>query len=52
MLQIHDSYFLVAIIDNDYISSNLFDTFDALVEKKMQAKPDTPFAVDNPLQIE
>lgn len=34
LYNIHDTYFLVAIVDNDYIDSNLFTVFDELIEKK------------------
>lgn len=27
----HDTYFLVAIIDNDYVDSILFDIFDEII---------------------
>lgn len=29
--QVHDTYFLVAIIDNDYVDSILFDIFDEVI---------------------
>jgi hypothetical protein len=30
--QIHDTYFLVAIMDNDYVDSNLFAIFDEIIK--------------------
>jgi hypothetical protein len=32
LYSIHDSYYLVAIIDNDYVDSSLFDIFDEIVQ--------------------
>lgn len=32
MIQIHDTYFLVAIIDNDFVESKLFNIFDEIMD--------------------
>jgi hypothetical protein len=45
LFQIHDTYFLVAIIDNDYISSSLFDMFTTLLNTKRTGSV-TPIADD------
>ncbi|CAM9315790.1 unnamed protein product [Discosporangium mesarthrocarpum] len=36
--ELHDTYFLVAIVDNDYISGNLWEVFEEL----MGAEPNSP----------
>lgn len=42
MLQkIHDTYFLVAIIDNDYVDSHLFDLFTELMAKQKHVESKT-----------
>lgn len=34
LYDIYETYFLVAVIDNDYIDTNLFTVFDSIVESK------------------
>ena len=38
-LQIHDTYFLVAIIDNDFIDSTLFELLPKVMEHHRRPPP-------------
>lgn len=39
MMQVHDNYFLVAILDNDYIDCHLLDIFEeVLAEEDKEAQ--------------
>jgi len=40
-LQIHDTYYLVAIIDNDYVDCTLFDIFDEIIAEDASLKKET-----------
>ena len=45
--QIHDTYYLVAIIDNDYVDCTLFDIFDEIIAEDASLKKETEALVSS-----
>ena len=45
--QIHDTYYLVAIIDNDYVDCTLFDIFDEIIAEDAALKKETEAVVNS-----
>ena len=49
-MQIHDTYFLVAVVDNDFISSDIYSVFDDAIAV-IESQSSTDSAADLGLDV-